>query len=243
MALPALFGVVMFLIGLFVCLVSGRHVWRTAALLRADTVDRLGGVDDGRLVRVTGTVEATESTLTAPFSGVDCVALRPVVEERRPGALLVPTYVTIHDPSASVGFAVRTPHGAVSVDDPARTVSLLSTVVGTVDPDAEPPERIARYERETDDLSAETVWRSPPAPLAPVLRALSLGTRRYSERCASPGDEVTVAGRVVDGHLDPLVVSTTTPRGALRRLSKTSLAGLLVGAFALALGAVLLLAS
>lgn len=239
-ALPPLLGVAMLLLGAVVCLVSGRHVWRTTSVVRAETVDRLDGVADGTLVRVSGPVADTERTLTAPFSGVDCVACRTVVEERRPGAFLLPTYVTIHDPARSTAFDVRTPHTLIPVADPVRTVSLESTVVATVSPRDEPPDRIARYERETADLPRETVWTTPPAPLAPLGRALSLGTRRYSERRVSPGDDVTVAGRVRDGRLDPLVVSVGTPRGTLARLSTTSLAGLLIGAFAIALGVALL---
>jgi hypothetical protein len=239
-ALPALFGVAMLLLGAFVCLVSARHLWRTAALVRADPVDRIDGVADGTLVRVSGTVDA-ERTLTAPFSGVDCVACRAVVAERRPGALFLPTDVTIHEPTRSTAFAVRTPHARVSVADPVRTVALDSTVVATVGPDDDPPARIDRYERETDGVRRETFWTAPPAPLAPVARALSLGRRRYVERRASPGDGVTVAGRVDDGRLDPLVVSAGSAAGARRRLSKTSLAGLLIGAFAVALGAAALL--
>lgn len=243
MALPALsslFGVAMLLLGVFVCLVSARHVRRTATLVRAETVARLDGVADGTLVRVAGTVADADRILTAPFSGTDCVAYRAVVEERRPGSLLLPTYVTIHDPARSTAFGVRTPHATVSVTDPARTVALDSAVVATVRPTAPPPDRIAQYERETADLPRETLWTTPPAPLTPLVRALSLGTRRYSEHRASPGDDVTVAGRVADGRLDPLVVSTNTPGGTLARLSRASLAGFLIGGFAILLGAALL---
>jgi len=239
-ALPALFGIAMLLVGAVVCLASGRHVWRTVAVARAEAVDRVDGVADGTLVRVSGTVADADRTLTAPFSGVDCVVCRAVVEERRPGAFLLPTYVTIHDPARSTAFDVRTPHATVSVTDPARTVTLDPAVVATVRPNTEPPERIARYERETDGLPRETVWTAPPAPLGPVVRALSFGTRRYGERRVSPGDDVTVAGRISAGRLDPLVVSAGTPAGTLTRLSKTSLSGVVIGAFAIALGVALL---
>ncbi|MFB6195279.1 MAG: hypothetical protein ABEI80_03845 [Haloplanus sp.] len=243
MALPSLsttFGAAMLVVGLLVVAVSARHVWRTSAVLRADATERIEGVADGTLVRVSGTVEAAD-TVTAPFSGAACVALRTVVEERRPGALLLPTYVTIHEPTESVPFDVRTPHAAVSVAAPFRTVALASTVVATVGPGDDPPPRIDAYERRADDLPRETVFRSPPAILAPITRALSLGTRRYSERRASPGDAVTVVGRVEGGRVDPLVVSDAAPRRTLVRLSKTSLAGLLVGGFGLLLGVALLL--
>ncbi|MFD1594490.1 hypothetical protein ACFR97_02880, partial [Haloplanus litoreus] len=195
---PSPFGIVVLAIGLFVSLVSLRHVWRSSALLRATAVSRIDGSPDGSLVRLSGTVEAGADTLDAPFSGVDCVALRSTVEERRFGAFLLPTYVTIDDPARSVAFAVRTPHAAIPVAAPLRTVVLDSAVVATVGPTESPPDRIAQYERETDGLPHETVFRSPPAVVAPLARALSLGARRYSEQRASPGDEVTVVGSVVD---------------------------------------------
>jgi len=228
----------MCLLGAVVCLASARHGWRTAALVRAAAVDHLDGVADGTLVRVSGTVRDAERTLTAPLSGTDCVACRAVVEERRPGALLLPTYVTIHDPAESTAFDVRTPHATVSVAEPTRTVALDSTVVATVGPDADPPDRIARYERRADDIGAG--WRLLPDSLAPVARALSLGARRYAERRLSPGDDVTVVGRVRTGRLDPLVVSTVSPTGTLARLSRTSVAGFAIGAFAILIGGALL---
>ncbi|WP_251330881.1 hypothetical protein [Haloplanus pelagicus] len=232
----------MLALGLLVTLVSLRYVWRSTALVRADPVSSVDGVAEGTLVRLSGTVEAAGDTLEAPFSGVDCVALRPSVEERRFGSFLLPTYVTVHDPARSRPFAVRTPDATVLVDAPLRTVALDSTVVATVAPSESPPDRIARYEREADGLSRTTWYRSPSPILAPVARALSLGTRRYDERWVSPGDTVTVVGRVDDGRIDPLVVGDGSPTRILLRLSKTSLAGLLVGAIGLLLGAGLLLA-
>ncbi|WP_251343607.1 hypothetical protein [Haloplanus halophilus] len=240
--LPTLFGIGMLAVGLAVTLVSLRYVWRSSALVRADAVSRVDGVAEGSLVRLSGTVDAAGDTLDAPFSGVDCVALRPSVEERRIGAFLLPTYVTIHDPARSRPFAVRTAHATVPVDAPLRTVALDSTVVATVGPGESPPERIGRYERETEGLPRETPYRPPPSILAPVANALSIGARRYAERRASPGDAVTVVGRVADGRIDPLVVADGPPIRTLLRLSKTSLAGLLVGAAGIALGAGLLLA-
>ena len=241
MALPALsasalFGLAALVAGAVVCLVSGRHVWRTVSLVRAEAVDRLDSVTNGSLVRVSGTVRAVR-TLTAPFSGADCVALRTVIEERRFGAYLFPTYVTVHESARSTAFEVRTPHATVSVADPARTVALDATTVETVALGDDPPERIARYER---DHGVSVPGRSLPGPLEAVARALSFGTRRYREQRASPGDDVTVVGRVDGGRLDPLVVSTATPLRTLRRLSTTSLTGLLIGVVALALGAGLL---
>jgi hypothetical protein len=235
-SIPSPFGIAMLVVGLFVSLVSLRHVRRTTAISRAPDVSRLDGRADGSLVRLTGTVEAGSDTIEAPFSGADCVALRPSVEERRLGAFLLPTFVTIHDPARSVDFALRTPRATVPVTAPLRTVALDSSVVETVGPGESPPDRIARYERETDGCPAETAYRSPPALVAPLARALSFGARRYGEARASPGDSVTVVGRVVDGAVDPLIVADGSPTRALLRLSKTSLAGLSIGGVTLVLG-------
>lgn len=195
---------------------------------------------EGSLVRLTGTVEADCDLIEAPFSGVNCVVLRASVEERRFGSFLFPTYLTIHDPSRSRPFVLRTPHTTVPVDAPARTVVPDPTVLVTVGPAEAPPDRIARYERGTDGLAPDSGYRSPPAALVSFARALLLGTRRYVERRLSPGETVTVVGRVVDGRVDPLVAVDGSPARALLRLSKTSVAGLLVGLFAAALGVLLL---
>jgi len=235
----SVFGLVMLAIGLLITLVSLRYVWRSSALLRATTVSRIDDAE-GSLVRLTGTVEADGDLIEAPFSGVDCVTLRASVEERRLGSFLFPTDVTIHDPSRSRPFVLRTPHAPVPVDAPTRTVVLDPTVVATVGPADAPPDRIARYERRTDGLASDSGYRSPPAALAPLARALSLGRRRYAEHRLSPGETVTVVGRVADGRVDPLVAVDGSPGRALFRLSKTSVAGLLVGLFAVALGALVL---
>jgi len=82
-----------------------------------------------------------------------------------------------------------------------------------------------------------TYWRAPPSFLRPITRHLSLGTRRYSEQRAVPGDDVTVVGRVTergDG-VDPLS-SDRPPRQTFFRMAKTSLVGLCIGVFVVALG-------
>ncbi|MFC7173756.1 hypothetical protein ACFQL0_11140 [Haloplanus litoreus] len=52
---------------------------------------------------------------------------------------------------------------------------------------------------------------------------------------------MTVVGSVVDDGVDPLVVADGTPTRALVRSSKTSLAGLSIGGFALVVGVWLVL--
>lgn len=228
-------------LGSVVVAFSARYVWRALAVFRATAVDDPTGVPAGSLVRVSGAAETdTAEPLIAPFSGRPCVTLRYAVEERRLSPFLLPSLVTIHERAAGDAFRVRTPAGAVAVTAPTHSVVVGRDVVARVGRTEAPPPRVARFERETD-VSGSSVWRRPPSVLRPVVDALSLGTRRYVEDRVEPGDAVTVVGRVTDaGGVDPLVVADR-PRGAtVVRMARTSLAGVLVGAFAFALGLVIL---
>lgn len=234
-----LFAAAMLLAGAVVLLASGRYVWRASAVMRADAVESLADTDPGSLVRLSGRAEATDAEpFDAPFSGRDALVLRYAVEERRLGPLpILPWFVTIHERAGSVPFRLRTPESVVDVTEPTRTVTLSKDRVATVGPDEEPPERIERFEQRTDAIPSTTRWRDPPTVLRVPARWLSLGTRRYTEERASPGDDVTVVGRVTEaGGVDPLVVSDRSPAGTLRRMASTSLVGLLIGAFVVALG-------
>ncbi|MFC6735734.1 hypothetical protein ACFQEQ_05715, partial [Halolamina salina] len=204
-------------------------------------VDSLAGVDPGSLVRLSGPAEqGDDETLTAPFSGSESLVLRYAVEERRLSPYLLPWFVTIHERAGSVPFRLRTPESVVDVTEPTRTVTLRADRVATVALHETPPERIERFERRTDALPSTTVWHARQFGIGPVLDALSLGTRRYTEARATPDEDVTVVGRVTEaGGVDPLVVSDRSPASTLRRMAGTSLVGLAIGAFVVALGAVL----
>ena len=239
-----LFGAAMIVAGAVVLLASGRYVWRASAVIRADTVDSVAAVAPGSLVRLSGTAEQADAdTLDAPFTGRESLVLRYAVEERRLGPFpVLPWFVTIHERAGSVPFRLRTPEGVVDVTEPTRTVTLAKDRVAIVGADETPPDRVARFEERTDALPSSTRWRDPPTGLRTPARWLALGTRRYTEERASPGDDVTVVGRTTEaGGIDPLVVSDRSPAATLRRMASTSLVGLLIGTFVVALGAGLLL--
>jgi hypothetical protein len=234
-----LFGAAMVVTGAVVLLASGRYVWRASAVVRADAVGSLANVGPGSLVRLSGTAKpAATDTLDAPFTGRESLVLRYAVEERRLGPLpILPWFVTIHERAGSVPFRLRTPEGVVDVTEPTRTVTLATDRVATLRPDEEPPDRVARFEERADALPSSTRWRDPPTVLREPARWLSLGTRRYTEARASPGDDVTVVGRVTEaGGVGPLVVSDRSAPGTLRRMAGTSLVGLLIGVFVAAIG-------
>ena len=249
-ALPAVtagdaFGGGMVLLGAVVLLVGARYVWRATAVIRSTPVVRASDADRGTLVRVSGELEASE-VYRAPFSHDPSLVLRYEVEEKRLSPLVLPWFVTVFSRVAAGRFRVDTGPGAVAVAEPARAVVLRSGTVATVGPDESPPERLASFERETGDLPVSTVWRSPPTGLRALFGSLSLGTRRYREARAGPGDEVTVVGRLAETDdeptVDPLVVSDRPVGRTLVRMARTSLAGVAVGLVAAAVGAFLLLA-
>ena len=244
LSVTTFFGGAMLLIGGIVLLASGRYIWRATAVLRATDRETLDDVSPNALVRVAGTVTASDDdVLVAPFSGVDCVALRYQIEERRLSFLyLFPWYVTVYEATAAVPFTVRTETDSVSVDEPVQTVALESHVVETTRATAEPTERIATFERDHEAIPASTRWQHPPGFLAPLARTLSLGTRRYSEQRAAVGADITVVGRVTPDRsgLDPIVVSDGSPIATVGRMAKTSIAGVLIGVVGLLLGYFLL---
>lgn len=234
----------MLAVGAVVVAVTGRYVWRASGVVRADPLPEPVHRRVGALVRVTGSLETDDAApLTAPFSGTRCLALRYAVEERRVSICLLPWYVTIHERSGAVDFAVDAGGESMPVSAPVHTVVMDGEVVATVEPGETPPERVEAFERRSDDLPRSTVWRDPPPGFRTAARALSLGTRRYREQRASAGDEVTVVGRLTDdGAIDPLVVSDRSPRTTLWSMARTSLGGLAAGAAGLVLGAALLAA-
>lgn len=238
-----LFGVFLALGGVVILSFSGRYIWRATSIYRAEPVSTLKEASARGLVRVSGTAHQDDANLlTAPFSGNDSLALRYSIEERRLSPLLLPWFVTIHERAGSKAFHVRTPETAIDIVEPARTVTLSRQVVATTPADAEPTERIERFERTTDAVPATSHWRSPPSFLRPITSRLSLGTRRYTEERTTPGDEVTIIGHVTetgDG-VDPVVVSDRPPGQTIFRMAKTSFVGLSIGVFAVMLGTVLI---
>jgi len=239
-----LFGGGLAVVGAIVLAFSGRYVWRATSIYRAEPISALNETSSGKLVRVSGTAQQGDADLlTAPFSGNGCLALRYAVEERRLSPYLLPWFVTIHELAGSDAFRVRTPEAAVDIVEPAHTVTLKRTIVATVPSSDESPERIARFEQNTAAVPVVTHWRSPPSLFRPITRALSLGTRRYSEQRVRPGDDVTIVGRITetgDG-IDPLVVSDLSAGRTLLRMAKISLIGLCIGVFVVLLGLVLVL--
>lgn len=244
LSISELFGGAMVLGGGIVLVVGTRYVWRATAVFRATEVADLTDVDADTLVRVAGSLSASDDELlVAPFSGTDCVVLRQRIEERRLSlSYILPWYVTVYEATGAVSFDVETHVDTIPIVEPARTVALTTTVVETVGPGERSPERIREFERANDEVPPSTVWREPPAIVAPLFRVLSIGTRRYSEQRAAIGDEMTIVGRIPTdaSGIDPLVVADRSPFGTVFRMAKTSIVGLCIGLVGVLLGLFLL---
>ncbi|GAA0657564.1 hypothetical protein [Salarchaeum japonicum] len=236
-------GGALVLVGLVVLAVSARYVWRASVVVRAPAVAALDDAAEGAVVRLTGTVEEpVNDAVVAPFSGRECVALRVEIEERRLSVLYVlPWYVTVYEATAAVPFTLAAGRASVRVAEPTRTVQADTTIVARAGPGESPSDDISAFERDADGVSASSWWRSPPRVLRPVFRAVSIGTRRYTEQRIAPGDEATVVGRVRDGTLDSLVLSDRGPRATVVRMARTAVGGVCVGLAGLAVGGFLLL--
>jgi hypothetical protein len=238
----AAFGAAMLAVGLGVVAVSARHTRRTLGLLVANGPGG-DGPRGGERVRVEGTVRRTDDTVTAPFTGRDCVAVEFDAEERRLGAYYLPTWVRVGGGRRLTGFVVDADgaegdggdgEGEYLVSGDA-VVSLDRTASVRVDEGETPPAAIRDY-RATEGA---TDAGGPRAPTLLRRLGVGLGDRRYLERRLDPGDRVTVVGRREEGRIDPNVISDTTPLRTAIRLGRQSLVGVAIGAFSLVLGGIL----
>jgi len=135
-----LFGVGLAVIGMVVLAFSGRYVWRTTGIYRAEAVSTLERRLRDALVRIwNGPRGRRGPPERAPFSRSDCLALRYAVEERRLSPVLLPWFVTIHELAGSDTFRLRTSEAQVDIAEPAHTVTLERNIVATVPSSDEPP--------------------------------------------------------------------------------------------------------
>ena len=203
-------------------------------------LDAIGDTPPGTLAQVSGTVVQNDTDLiVAPFSGIDCVALRYQVEERRIGfPTLLPWYVPIHEATAAVEFAVQTTAGTLPIIDSVRTVVLTTDVIETTSAETTPAERVRTFEQRHDAIPTSTSWQHPPSVLVPIFRVLSLGTQRYSEQRAARGAGVTIIGRISKNQtgIDPLIISDRAPLSTFLRMANTAILGVLTAIIGLSLG-------
>jgi hypothetical protein len=197
--LPVLFGLVFVAVGGFI-IVRGSAAPRLAyTLVRTRTgrvSDLMGGYPDR--ICLVGTVEAIEgSTVQAPFTGRECVALDYEVQEfetthNAANNTSSSSWETIHGGSTDRPFTLADGSGRVRVNPAGAYLSLDVDDRIEVDGGERPPERIRRYIQVSDAVDSEDT----SFDIGPF--SLSTGEdRRYVERRLEPGDDVLVLGKPV----------------------------------------------
>lgn len=220
------------------------HILREDPLSIQDLVYQDGPAE------IEGTAKGDEKGVKAPFSGTVSLAYEYEVQELRSSGQSQ-SWQTIDDGSKAAPFLVEDETGAVQVD--GRVAELhLDDFTLRLNPGDEPPERIAEYIRETEDVDSQD------KSIDLGITELNYGNdQKFIERRLDMDESVHVYGhvgraragewgsRLVDAMLTaneqtPLIVSDTTERGAAWRIFKSRLLWPAAGLVLLGLGGYLL---
>lgn len=180
------------------------------SVLRANVQDPSEVSDTGSFVVCRGVANESGETLTAPFTGSQCLGFEFEVTERQPFGIGIPWFQAhLDDGVATRPFTLDGAAGALDVVPSAKRFALdtESTII-TVGASETPPERIKRFVDVRDELDPVARW---------VRIFPGLGTRRYVERRIDPGEECLVAGRTEGQQnevvlADEVVITDRTPR-------------------------------
>lgn len=244
------YGLVLVTVGGVVAALAATQLRPVAHILRNDPLAVRDLVYHDGPAEVEGAARADDETVRAPFTGVECLVYEYEAQEYRSSGQSS-YWKTLDEGAAAVPFLLEDDTGAVRVDAPEAELHVETRTV-TVPAGEEPPERIARYIRQTDEIDPQ---HGRTVDL--VVTELNVGNRqRFRERRVDPGDEVYVYGAlerapagewgsgVVDALLtrggSPLVVSDTSELGTALRIGRWPLL-FLAGALVLLLPGVGLL--
>ncbi|WP_225334970.1 E3 ubiquitin ligase family protein [Halomicrobium urmianum] len=216
--------------------------------LRNDPVDVYRLPNHSGPVEVEGEARLDGATVTAPFSGRECLAYEYEAEELRSSGKHS-HWETLDSGGAAVPFLVDDGSGKARVEPAGAELHLESHVV-RVDPGEKPPGRIAEYLAESDEVD--------PQDRTLDLRVveLNLGNeQRFVERRLDVDETAYVYGQAFEeasrewgsgvvnavirnGDRAPaFVVSDAPERATAWRMAKRPLLGVAVGLAALALAA------
>jgi len=198
----ALFGTALGICGVL-AVIDGYNKFRRA--YRLTTLPRSGvaaltGVEPGRVVQVSGTVEATGSLVTAPYSGTDCALCKTTVQYH--SAHNSPAWRTVDAAVRGDAFALTDDTGRVTVDASDADIETAVAEEGRcpADREAAPP------------TLTPLLTRADGGEYATV--KLTGRDLKLLERRIVPGDEVTVLGEVrPDGSVGATQVGGLGARG------------------------------
>ncbi|KAA9398468.1 hypothetical protein Har1130_03950 [Haloarcula sp. CBA1130] len=249
MVLPQLVAITFLAIGGFLLVRGGRELRTVFHILRNDPVPVRSLDGHTGPVEITGTAVADEDTgtVTAPFTGSECLAYTYEVEEYRSSGKHS-NWETLDEGQAGVDFVVDDGNARVRVNPDGADVRFESQSV-TVSPGTELPERLADYVERTKSVEAQD------GSVNLLVTELSLGNKqRFTERRLDVAEDVYVYGQAMrgpatewgsnlvdaivgDGDGTPVfVISDTSERGTARRIVRGALAETVFGLIAVGIG-------
>ena len=185
MVLPQLFGLVLLAVGGYLLVGGGRELRTVFHVLRNDPVPirELDGYTGP--VEITGTAVPDDDagTVTAPFTGSECLAYTYEVEELRSSGKHS-NWETLDQGQAGVDFVVDDGTDRVRVNPDGADVRFESHSV-TVPPGTELPDRLAAYVERTPGVDAQD------GTVNLLVTELSVGNRqRFTERRLDAGEQL-----------------------------------------------------
>lgn len=176
------------LVGLAVFWYGARDLRVVYHILRNDPVDVYTLPNRPGPVEIEGTAQAgDDGTITAPFSGQECLAYEYEAQEYRSSGKHS-DWETLDEGGRAVPFFLDDGDARVRIE-PAGADLHFGDHVTRVDPGEEPPARIQRYIEATDDVDAQD------GTLNLRVVELNLGNQqRFIERRLDVGESVYVYG-------------------------------------------------
>jgi hypothetical protein len=230
----ALFGgVALLLVAAGAAAKAAREFGPAVAILRNDPLSVQDLIYHDGPAEVEGTARGDEKGVKAPFTGTVCLAYEYEIQEYQSSGKSS-YWKTLEEGRNWVRFLVEDETGAVQIDG-ADAELHLSEATLELSPGDEPPERIARYIRQSDDVEHQN------KTLDLRITELNFGNKqRFVERRLDIDESVHVYGAVerapagewgstlVDAILTgddqtPLVISDSSERGTAQRIIKNHL--------------------
>jgi hypothetical protein len=242
MVVGLLFGLVFFGVGGFLAYRGGSELRPVFHILRNDPVPVRDLHGHTGPVEIEGTARADEEarTVTAPFSGTDCLAYTYEVEELRSSGKNS-SWETLAEGMDGVDFAVEDETGTVRVTPDGADVRLEGHTL-TVSPGDSLPERIESFVESTEAVEKQD------GTVDLLVTELAVGNKqRFTERRLDVGESAYVYGHarrdttpewgsdrvdavVGEGRGAPVfVISDTGERGTAWRFVKSGVARLGIG--------------
>lgn len=188
-AVAALVGLAAVSAGI-VLLTRGVDLYRTRQAFRRIGVTPTGAVGAGVSVKLVGTAETTDSTVTGAYSGRDAVCVRyTVAAYRNRGSTRNSDWDRLHEESRQTVFALSDDTGAVNVRPDPESLEFdtgrATDIV--VEAGEQPPERVRASVDGVDGLGT----------LDDVMDGSRSVRRRYRETAIRPGDRILVYGQAI----------------------------------------------